>query len=121
MALQAAVMCCDGKVMRNLTVRLGLMAVGVSLATLGVEVVLRLTDAVPEVGGPLFAIEESDSSASFTPSMRIGPRPGTGWSPTSCWRRRSFSCAPAPERASRTQWTRRASDDSRATPPHRDA
>jgi lysophospholipase L1-like esterase len=47
--------------MRNLSGRLGLIAMGVLLAGLVLEVALRVTDAVPEVGSPLFAIEESDA------------------------------------------------------------
>lgn len=40
--------------------RLGLILIGVLLACLGLEVVLRLSDAVPEVGSPLYSFHESD-------------------------------------------------------------
>jgi lysophospholipase L1-like esterase len=51
----------DGEVMRNLINHLGLIALGVFLAGLGVEIALRVSDAVPEVGSPLSAFYQSDS------------------------------------------------------------
>jgi hypothetical protein len=46
--------------MRRLIGRLGLIALGVFLAGLGVEAVLRVSDAVPEVGSPLSGFHQSD-------------------------------------------------------------
>jgi hypothetical protein len=47
--------------MRRLIGRLGLIALGMFLAGLGVEVALRVSDAVPEVGSPLSGFHQSDS------------------------------------------------------------
>lgn len=53
--------------------RLGLILIGVLLACLGLEVVLRLTDAVPEVGSPLYSFHESDSYLGWrgSPNVRL--------------------------------------------------
>jgi lysophospholipase L1-like esterase len=47
--------------MRNLIGRLGLVVMGVFLAGLVMEVTLRVTDAVPEVGNPLSGFYQSDT------------------------------------------------------------
>jgi GDSL-like Lipase/Acylhydrolase family len=53
--------------------RLGLMLTGVLLAFLALEVALRLSDAVPEVGSPLYSFHESDPALGWRgrPNVRL--------------------------------------------------
>ncbi len=53
--------------------RLGLILIGVLLAFLGLEVVLRFSDAVPEVGSPLHSFHDSDPSLGWRgkPNVRL--------------------------------------------------
>ena len=53
--------------------RLALVLTGVLLAFLALEVVLRLSDAVPEVGSPLYSFHESDSYVGWRgrPNVRL--------------------------------------------------
>jgi hypothetical protein len=51
--------------------RLGLILTGVLLAFLALEIVLRLSDAVPEVGSPLYGFHQSDAHLGWR------GRPGT--------------------------------------------
>ena len=53
--------------------RLGLILLGVLFALLALEVILRVTDAVPEVGSPLFSFHENDAYLGWIgkPNVRL--------------------------------------------------
>ena len=60
-------------VLRAMLHRLGLVLFGVLLAALALEVVLRVWDAVPEVGSPLYGFHDTDADLGWAgkPNVRL--------------------------------------------------